>query len=235
RDPRDVDRLWKLADAVYPLVLEAGGTISSRHGTGLARMPWLGRQVGPLGAVYRDLKTIFDPRFVLNPGKVVPQPARPLTWPLRRRGPLREPTQLAWGTSSPAAEVLACSGCAECLTDQPVERMCPIFRATGDEAATPRAKANLMRFLLHPDADPGLLASDEVRAVADLCVNCKMCASECPSRVQIPRLMLEVKAANVARHGLSRGDRVFASAESFAWLGSALAPVANALMSNPVA
>ena len=32
--------------------------------------------------------------------------------------------------------------------------MCPIFRATHEEAATPRAKANLMRRLLQPDADP---------------------------------------------------------------------------------
>jgi len=44
--------------------------------------------------------------------------------------------------------------------------MCPIFRATHDEAATPRAKANLMRHLLASGADPQALSSDEVRAVA---------------------------------------------------------------------
>lgn len=234
RDTRDVDRLWKLADEVYPLVLESGGTISSRHGTGLARMPWLGRQVGPLGAVYRDLKTIFDPRFLFNPGKIVPQPTGPLTWPLRRRGPLRESLPMVWETSSPEMESLACNGCGACRTTRPGERMCPIFRATGQEAATPRAKANLMRYLLHPDTDPALLTSDDVREVADLCVNCKMCATECPSRVQIPKLMLEAKAANVTKHGLGRGDRVFASTEGLAWLGSAMAPISNALMSHPL-
>ncbi|MFO0880661.1 MAG: anaerobic glycerol-3-phosphate dehydrogenase subunit C [Gemmataceae bacterium] len=70
--------------------------------------------------------------------------------------------------------------------------------------------------------------------MADLCVNCKMCARECPSKVDIPRLMLEAKAANVSRHGLDRGDWVLARTESFAHLGSALAPLANNLMANPV-
>jgi Fe-S oxidoreductase len=113
--------------------------------------------------------------------------------------------------------------------------MCPIFRATFDEAATPRAKANLMRHLLGPDTDPRLLSSDEVRAVADLCVNCKMCATECPARVQVPRLMLEAKAANVARHGMHRHDWVLARTETFARLGSAVAPLANALLGSSVA
>ncbi len=110
--------------------------------------------------------------------------------------------------------------------------MCPIFRAAPEEAATPRAKANLMRRLLQPDADPTRLSSDEVRATADLCVNCKMCAVECPAHVNVPRLMLEAKAANTARHGLDRSDWAMARTELFARIGSAFAPAANALLSS---
>jgi Fe-S oxidoreductase len=113
--------------------------------------------------------------------------------------------------------------------------MCPIFRATHSEAATPRAKANLMRLLLQPDVDPRLAASDEVRAVADLCVNCKMCARECPARVDIPRMMLQAKAANVAQHGLDRSDWAMARTESFARLGSLTAPLTNRLLRSPLA
>jgi Fe-S oxidoreductase len=61
-----------------------------------------------------------------------------------------------------------------------------------------------------------------------------MCALECPARVQIPRMMLQAKAANVARHGLNRGAWVLARTESFASLGSALAPVVNGLLAHPV-
>src|SRR5439155_26131780 len=42
------------------------------------------------------------------------------------------------------------------------------------------------------------------------------------------KLMLEAKAANVAEHGMGRSDWVLSRAESFAWLGSALAPLVNA-------
>src|SRR5262249_7769799 len=113
-------------------------------------------------------------------------------------------------------------------------RMCPISRATHAEAATPRAKANLMRHLLGEGADPRRLAAEDVREVADLCVNCKMCASECPAHVNVPKLMLEAKAANVAEHGLGR-NWVLARTEAFARLGSAFALPANAALASRTA
>ncbi|HZY86660.1 MAG TPA: FAD-linked oxidase C-terminal domain-containing protein, partial [Gemmataceae bacterium] len=238
--PEDTAKLWALAEAVYTVALDLGGTISSQHGTGLARTPWVGQQVGRLYPVLRELKAIFDPRHLFNPGKIVgPATATPM-WPLRRRlnGEVANPappTALQWRPGEMAAETASCNGCGNCRTEAPQRRMCPLFRATHAEAATPRAKANLLRHLLQPDADPRLLSSDEVREVADLCVNCKMCASECPSRVNVPKLMLEVKAANAAEHGLDRGDWVMARTESFAWLGSAFAPLTNALLGHPAA
>jgi Fe-S oxidoreductase len=110
--------------------------------------------------------------------------------------------------------------------------MCPIFRATHAEEATPRAKANLMRHLLQEGTDPQVLSSEEVRAVADLCVNCKMCATECPAHANIPKLMLEAKAANVAEHGMDRSDWVLARTESFARLGSSFAAFTNAALAS---
>jgi Fe-S oxidoreductase len=241
----DTSKLWALADEVYTLVLQMGGTISSQNGTGLARMPWVGRQYGTLAPVLRELKAIFDPRYLFNPGKIVGPPSQPITWPLRpgtRKVVQQQPDgrdlyepHLNWPRGGPALEASGCNGCGECRTTAPPRRMCPIFRASPQEAATPRAKANLTVSLLQPDADPSLLSSDQMRAVADLCINCKMCASECPARVQIPKLMLEARAANVARHGLARGDQVLVRVEGFARLGSLFAPAVNALLANPIA
>jgi FAD/FMN-containing dehydrogenase/Fe-S oxidoreductase len=242
RGPEDAARLRALADDVYSIVLDLGGTISSQHGIGLARTPWVGRQAGPLFPIFRELKSIFDPRYLLNPGKIVgPLPATP-AWPLRRRvGQAFHPDGPNGQAGKPdllpgaSVESQRCNGCGECRTEVSDQRMCPIFRATHDEAATPRAKANLMRHLLQPDVDPHLLSSDVVRAVADLCVNCKMCGAECPARVNVPKLMLQAKAANVAEHGLDRTDWAMARTESFARLGSAVAPFANAVLSNSLA
>lgn len=246
RGPEDASRLWALADEVYGVVLELGGTIGAQHGTGLARTPWLSRQVGPLFSVFRELKSVFDPLNIFNPGKIIGPVPHASAWPVRRRAQDQQMTRQGDKEpddslfSSPGllgclAEADRCNGCGECRTESSQLRMCPTFRATHDEAATPRAKANLMRHLLQSDVDPHLLSSDAARTVADLCVNCKMCAIECPARVNVPKLMLQAKAANVAEHGLDRTDWTMARTESFARLSSAVAPLANSFLNNSLA
>jgi FAD/FMN-containing dehydrogenase/Fe-S oxidoreductase len=139
---------------------------------------------------------------------------------------------LRWQPGEFRNEVANCNGCGVCRTEASNMRMCPIFRGTHGEDATPRAKANLMRQVLDEETDSRFLSSDEVRGVADLCVNCKMCAHECPAHVNIPKLMLEAKAANVLEHGLTRSDWVLARTESFAALGSSLAFIVNAALGS---
>ena len=79
----EVARLLAIADEVYAEVLDLGGTISTQHGTGIARTPWVSRQFGRLYPVFRELKGIFDPGHILNPGKIVgPEPGLP-PWPFR--------------------------------------------------------------------------------------------------------------------------------------------------------
>jgi FAD/FMN-containing dehydrogenase/Fe-S oxidoreductase len=226
----DVSRLWTLAEEIHGLALELGGTVSTQHGTGLARTPWVARQVGQLYPVFRELKAIFDPQAIFNPGKIVgPSPGMP-AWPLRRHpSPAAEPAPwlLSWKPGEVQTECVACNGCGHCRTEEPHQRMCPVFRATRTEAATPRAKANLLRHLLQDSSTPRTLCSDEVREVADLCVNCRMCALECPAHVKIPKLMLEAKAAHVAEHGLDRADWTLSRTESFAAFASTFAPIVN--------
>src|SRR5262249_16943843 len=82
--PEHVDKLWALTGEIHQIALELGGTISTQHGTGLARTPWVEKQYGKLYPVFRELKAIFDPHRIFNPGKIVgPDPGLP-AWPLRR-------------------------------------------------------------------------------------------------------------------------------------------------------
>ena len=229
RQPDHVTRLWELAEQIHALAMDLGGTISTQHATGLARTPWVARQFGPLYPVLRQVKSIFDPKNLFNPGKIVdagvaiaeralrtlPAPLNPGPWVLR------------WPEPGASVEVGQCNGCGHCRTELPGQRMCPVFRATQSEAASPRAKANMLRHLLQDGADGRQLGSDDVREIADLCVNCKMCALECPAHVNIPKLMLEAKAANVAQHGLSRGEWFLARLETFVRWGSAFSLLAN--------
>jgi FAD/FMN-containing dehydrogenase/Fe-S oxidoreductase len=237
-DEGDFAKIWPLADELHGLAVDMGGTISAQHGTGLARTPWIERQYGALAPVFRELKSVFDPRGILNPGKIVgPDPSRP-AWPLRKPVVVTEKAKsskplLIWGETEQTDAVAACNGCGACRTGTDSERMCPTFRATGMEAASPRAKANLVRAVL--DGTPLAAGDDQVRRIADLCVNCKMCASECPGAADIPKLMLELKAANHAEHGLRRSAWFLARLEGLIALGSRFAPAANLLLGRPLA
>jgi FAD/FMN-containing dehydrogenase/Fe-S oxidoreductase len=233
--PEDVSKLLAIGEEIHGLALELGGTVSSQHGTGLARTPWVERQYGRLFPVLRELKAIFDPLHILNPGKIVgPDPKMP-SWPLRKTPAARaEPAswRLHWRPGEVRAESMHCNGCGHCRTEAADRRMCPLFRVQHVEAATPRAKANLMRHLLHAETDSRLLSSDDVREVADLCINCRMCAQECPAHVNIPKLMLEAKIANTTEHGLDRTDWTLSRTEEFVALASTFAGLANAALAN---
>ena len=67
----DVLAMQPLAEDLYRETLDAGGTISGEHGDGLSRTWFVERQAGPLYPLMREVKRIFDPQNILNPGKVI--------------------------------------------------------------------------------------------------------------------------------------------------------------------
>jgi FAD/FMN-containing dehydrogenase len=61
-------------EALMRITIELGGTLSGEHGIGLAKAPYLGiEQSAELIAIQRDIKRVFDPKGLLNPGKIFPQ------------------------------------------------------------------------------------------------------------------------------------------------------------------
>lgn len=75
-------RVRELADAVYETVLRHGGTVTAEHGMGPLRAPWLRREWGDaLYGYMRELKRIFDPDDLLNPGVMFSD--RPITENMR--------------------------------------------------------------------------------------------------------------------------------------------------------
>jgi len=254
-DPQQVGQMRRLAEDLYEQVFEVGGTISGEHGLGLARTAYLRRQVGPLYDVFRQVKSIFDPQGILNPGKIVGDDPELLTRHLRpapvssdeQAGPREQrevPTeegpgmrdmvelQLDWHPSEVAAAAADCTRCGACRTQAPDTRMCPIFRIYPAEEASPRAKANLISGLLTGRLPLSELTRDEFKQVADLCVHCHMCRLECPARVDIPRLMRESKGAYVAANGLAISEWVFTRLELIDRVGSLLSPMSNWALRN---
>lgn len=252
-DPADVRRMHDFANELYEHVLEVKGTISGEHGTGLSRTWFLKKQYGPLYDVFREVKRIFDPDNLLNPGKVVAEVPQPLTKNLRgvpvadsngaasapevasKPSPAQKPVldlHLRWGEGEIAAVTQACNGCGRCRTQSPEYRMCPIFRILPSEEAAPRAKANLLRAVLSGALPIAELSTDAMRDVADLCVNCHQCRLECPAGVDIPKLVIETKAQHVATNGLSTVERVVGRLDWLAGLGMIFSPLTNWALGN---
>lgn len=293
----DQERVLRLSEAIYQKVMEFEGCISGEHALGMSRAALAGRQLGPRIELFREIKAIFDPNGILNPGKFLsPQPPKvnenlrtvPLiavsqedsSSTLAERlsdsaallassgSPIHEdpessadfadqesgeptseesgdiqaisetskvhlPLLLYWPEGSPAAlAARSCNGCGRCRTSAAAERMCPMFRVHKGEEAAPRAKANLMRALLTGSLDPRLVESDQLKSIADLCFNCHQCRIECPAAVDIPKLVLEMKAQHVANHGLRLSDRLLNRLDLLAAAGSHFPGFSNWALRN---
>jgi len=71
RDKEQMQRVEQAMKEVFDFAIELGGTITGEHGVGLAKKPFLPAQLGPVGMeMLRRLKDSFDPKGILNPGKI---------------------------------------------------------------------------------------------------------------------------------------------------------------------
>ena len=70
RDEAELDRARAGAEELFAMAIRLGGSISGEHGIGWTKRGWLERQWGPRAVeLHRELKQVFDPKGLLNPGK----------------------------------------------------------------------------------------------------------------------------------------------------------------------
>ncbi len=240
KDPGDCRTMQRIYDEVSAYVLGVGGTMSGEHGDGLVHTPRLREMYGDeIYALFARIKKAFDPGNVLNPGKKVgPQEtAGTLFRDARYSSGYRTLPQkpvLHFSARGYESEIERCHGCAVCKSAF-ATTMCPIYKATRREHASPRAKANLLRAVITGALDPeSTYGQAAAKAVTDYCIECGMCAVECPSGVNIPKLVLEARSKYRAAHRATAAETIFGRAEAVARLGSLAAPVANRLMNLPL-
>lgn len=225
----EVQKLRSIAAAVSDLVLEFGGAMSAEHGDGLARSCWNEKLFGSvLYGAFRELKSAFDPKGIMNPGKIVDAP--PMTENLRYGGRYKAPplkTHFSFareGGFDRAVEM--CNGAAVCK--KKLEgTMCPSYMVTREEEHSTRGRANALRLAMSGQLGPDALTSERMYETLDLCLECKGCKAECPSNVDMAKLKYEFLAQYYARHGTPLRARLFGQIETLNRLGCAFAPVSN--------
>jgi Fe-S oxidoreductase/FAD/FMN-containing dehydrogenase len=228
---RGLEQVRAIADEITDLVVEFGGTLSSEHGDGRARSPFLERMYGPtLMRAFRELKRAFDPENRLNPGNLVDSPG--LTEHLRYGTTYRtwEPATLLdfSGQGGFAAAVEMCNGVGVCR--KTLEgTMCPSYLATRDEEHTTRGRANALRAVLSGALPPAEFTGKRLHEIMDLCLECKGCKAECPSNVDMAKLKYEFLHHYHRANGLPLRNRLFGRIARLNHAASRLPSVFNRL------
>jgi D-lactate dehydrogenase len=192
----EIDRYARFMDELVTLVTKKyDGALKAEHGTGRNMAPFVEREWG--AAAYEimcELKKLFDPSGLLNPGVLInPNP----------RAHLQDLKSLPVVES----EVDRCIECGFC------ESKCPSRRLT----LTPRQRIVLRREIArHPD--PTLLTAIEADfqyAGMDTCAVDGLCATACPVNINTGDLVKHLRTNSISE----RGQRValWLSAH-FAWL-----------------
>lgn len=232
-----IKRFRDFTTAAADLVVGYGGSLSGEHGDGQARAEFLPKMYGPrLMQAFREFKTIWDPDWRMNPGKLV-EPYR--VDENLRLGADYAPRQVKTHFSFPeedgkfALATERCFGVGKCRTLEN-QTMCPSFQATREEKHTTRGRARLLFEAMRGDTIKEGWKSDEVRESLDLCLQCKGCKNDCPTSVD----MATYKAEFMSHYyeGRLRPREAYAMGLIFWWARAAmLAPgLVNLATTGPV-
>lgn len=253
----DEKLLQDISDDVVTLVKKYGGVIWGEHGKGFRS------EYGPvffgdtLYHALRQIKTLFDPRNQLNPGKIV----TPLDSPdeiVRVNSALRGhfDKEISNTANQQYASAIACNGNGACFHFSTQDVMCPSYKVTQDRLHSPKGRATVIRewvrqltkknydlnaknttsfftkiirsFIHKPDF------SHEVYSALSGCLACKACMNQCPLSVDVPDFKAKFLAHYHRRYARKARDYLIANTENIAHLQSKFPALSNRISENKI-
>jgi FAD/FMN-containing dehydrogenase/Fe-S oxidoreductase len=199
----DIYKMEKISHFTLEKTIEYKGSFSGEHGDGLSRSYGIPVYFGEkIYEDFRKLKYAFDPEGLMNPGKLID--AGYLTENLRYGSDYKEtavPTIYHYRKEEGFSTLVnMCNGVGVCHRVSGGV-MCPTYKATMDESASTRGRANAIRLTISGELGEGDLTNKELLDVLDLCVSCKSCKTECPSNVDVAKLKSEITQKKYDKHG----------------------------------
>ncbi|MBK5257985.1 MAG: FAD-binding oxidoreductase [Thermoanaerobaculia bacterium] len=175
-------------DDAADLVASYGGSFSGEHGDGQARAALLPKMFGEeLMGAFREFKSIWDPDWKMNPGKLITayEPDENL-----RLGPSYAPwdpkTHFSYAEDGGhmSHAVMRCVGVGRCRRLDG-GTMCPSYQVTREEEHSTRGRAHLLFEMFQGQAIPPTWRNEAVKDALDLCLSCKGCKGDCPTGVDV--------------------------------------------------
>ena len=188
-----IERMIKISEEISDLVKEFDGTLSGEHGDGIVRGAWAEKMYGSkIINSFRELKNAFDPKSIMNPGKIFDTPKMGENLRYGTAYKLKKIDTILDFSVEGGFEgaVEKCIGVGACRKLN-AGAMCPSYMATREEVHSTRGRANALRGVLSGSLNEDFLTNKKMLEVLDLCIECKSCKSECPANVDMAKIKYE--------------------------------------------
>jgi len=212
------------------------GSLSGEHGDGRLRGEFIEKMMGKeLLDLFIEIKNVFDPLQILNPGKIVNSPPMDEEFRISNSDGYTFKNFFHYGAlENPLRLAEKCSGSGDCKkTALTGGTMCPSFMVTLDEKDSTRARANMLRQILSEPAE-NPFTNPELNDILDLCLSCKGCQTECPSGVDITKLKAETLQQKYLTDGIPWRTQLIGHFPLLQNIARKFAPLYNFLIEFPV-
>ncbi|OLS20096.1 MAG: Anaerobic glycerol-3-phosphate dehydrogenase subunit C [Candidatus Heimdallarchaeota archaeon LC_2] len=224
----NIEAMVTVSEASFTKAKSLNGTMSGEHGDGRVRSIYIRELYGDeMYNLLVRVKNVFDYKKILNPEIKITED--PITKNLRYdenyeyvedhdKGLLLHFQNKEWEN-----EIEMCNGCSRCTSLSNTVNMCPVYKSSKKETATPRAKANILRSVISGRIDKNVaLSSPIMKELIFNCTTCQSCTIDCPAAVNIPKIALEFKAEIVEKDGQPTNEYLLGSVYT---VGRILSPI----------
>jgi len=186
-DPRNKEQ-WEAIRAaskdLIDLTLRLKGTLTAEHGIGMAKSPYIKKELGDTLDVMREIKKSLDPNNILNPGKMGFEDSIKDIYDNFAFKPLVErPTEILSFGKELDNEMMACIMCGFCRGG------CPTYGETSLESFNARGRVILSYGLLTGRLEPSKDLADRFYK----CTTCLNCNAVCPAGIKVPDIIQAVR------------------------------------------
>jgi glycolate oxidase subunit GlcD len=187
-DPRNKEQwntIREVAKDLMDLTIRLRGTLTAEHGTGMAKSPYIKKELGETLEVMKEIKKALDPNNILNPGKMgFDDSIRGIYDNFAFLPLIERPGEIQPFGEALDNEIMACIMCGFCRAG------CPTYVETSLESINARGRVILAYHLLTGRLKP----SKELAERFYKCTTCLNCNAVCPAGVKVSDI---VQAARV--------------------------------------
>ncbi len=213
--PEEWEKVKGIALEFIDMTLKHRGTVSAEHGVGMAKSPYISRQLGESLEIMKDIKKTLDPNNVLNPGKMgFDDSIRDILDENTFQKFLTAPEEVHHFPEGVDNEIMACIQCGFCRAG------CPTFGETTLESLNAKGRVTLAYNMLMGNIEE----SPDLAKRLYQCMLCLNCKSVCPAQVKVSTIVRSAREKLVDKGYLP---------EIFKPALAAMIDAANPLLADP--